>query len=347
MGLRVGLKREKRNKKTITLILLLILVLGVLLLIFGRNSAVKYATENYGGDGLSVFYETLEKLNYPVSREKLSLSDEARENLVIIAGSDKFDIKNDKVKQWVAEGGKLLYLSENPIMTFIDYGDEQPVYGFEGMGVKYGQGEIIVVNVNDVRNDTLVDTTDKAYAIIKQIGGLEYKKISFDEIYLYDNPDEISLWKSMPLGIKLLLVEIVIAVVVYIFYRGKRFGKIVPFYEEVERSENEYLFSVSQIYREANCWDVAFDSYYRALVDSVKSEANGFVLIDSDNWLEYWRHMDIEEYDRAKLVYDFNKSKDNNRSKKQYVKMVSSIERLNEIVEKRRECKWKQLRAKK
>jgi hypothetical protein len=63
-----------------------------------------------------------------------------------------------------------------------------------------------------------------------------------------------------------------------------------------------------------------------------------------EGWLEYWENEKLPALDKAKGVYNFISNKKVNANAKEYIQIVSTIEQLKKIIEKRREAYWKTLK---
>jgi hypothetical protein len=195
---------------------------------------------------------------------------------------------------------------------------------------------LIVDNVDNLTNKTLTKDTYYAYELLEVIHTYSDKSIYFNEAHLYSNSSSKSLWDAVPIEFKYIIYQILMVLAAYIYYKGKRFGKPLPLYEEVERNENEYLYSAASLYRAAGAWDLMIDNYYE---DFLK-------LMDCSNegWLEYWENEKLPALDKAKEVHNFINNKKAKANAKEYIQVVSTIEKLKKIYQKRREVYWKTLK---
>jgi hypothetical protein len=328
--------KKKTNKDLILFVLVVPIFLFLTFYISNRmeKSQPAYSVVNKSKMGYSVFYEALKQLNYPVEKVLKPVNEYPNDSMQIIPPGGEFTINNQEVKQWVENGGTLVYLTPE-IDQNIGYG--APVETKKNIKLYvYHKGRIINANADFMTNKTLIKDTAYAYELLEEISNLPYGKIYFNESYLFSSNSTKSLWDITPIEIKYIIYQMIIALVAFFYYKGKGFGKKLPLYEEVERSENEYLYSASSVYRQAKCYDLMVDNYY-------KSFLKGFVG-NSVDWLEYWEKEKLPSLNQARSVYEFMKCKKTKIRPKEYIKTVTMIEHLNNILDKRSDKHWKTLK---
>jgi hypothetical protein len=293
-----------------------------------------YSVINKSRQGCSVFYEALKKLKYSVDRSLIPIEGHDVNTVQIAAEGKILNIEDKEISAWVEKGGTLIYLTNSPLDSVID----QLAPEIKGSFNKYkkGKGQIIVYSASHFTNKALTENTSGAYELIKVIEEHEYKNIYFNESHLYSASNKQGLWDSIPLEIKYILYQLLIVIGAFFYYKGKRFGKAVPLYEEEERNENEYLYSAAALYKQAKCWDLMLENYYNAFLRELKSP--------SENWLDYWKQAELPSVNKAKRVYEFMHSSEEKRKPKDYMQTVTLLEQLTNILKKRRELYWKTLK---
>lgn len=298
------------------------------------NQLPSYSMVNKSKMGLSVFYETLKELNYPVERSLKILTSENEESVQIAVIGGDFDVNDQKVKNWIGSGGTLVFLT-NEKYANIDYGVTPEIKGSISL-YKYPEGMLIVDNVDNLTNKALIEDTHYAYELLKVINDYSNKEIYFNEAHLYSSSSSKSLWDAIPTEFKYIIYQLLMVLATYIYYKGKGFGKPLPLYEEVERTENEYLYSAASLYRAAGAWGLMLDNYYKNFLKTINCS--------NEDWIEYWENEKLPALDRAKVVFDFINRNEAKASGKEYIQVVSTIEKLKKIYEKRREVYWKTLK---
>lgn len=327
--------KPRHNRDLIIFIILIPLFLWSAFYIgsISEGKLPPYTVNNKAASGYSIFFQTLRELNYPVERTLKTVDKCSNKSFQLVAQASGFDINDNSIKKWVKSGGKLLFLSPKDYY-FVDYGEKVKVEG-NILVYKYGSGVIIAADISDLTNRALAGKTDRAYEILKAMDSYEYDKIFFNEAYIY-SADQNTLWNFIPIKVKYLIYQLLLVLAAYFYFRGKRFGKPLPLYEEVERVENEYLYSAASLYRQAKCWDLMVDSYYKDFLRRMRSSP--------EDWLEYWKNEDLPHQDIAMLVYNFMNNNHAKLRAKEYEKIVIYIDRLKSTIEKRSGHHWKTLK---
>jgi len=307
-----------------------------------NNKSIPYSVLNKGSKGVSVIYEAMKDLSYPVKLDLSNIENKDYDNIqfVILPNhNSRFDINADSIKTWIKKGGKLVCLYEEIEDTRLDYGkevDSFTMYGENSASVfSYEDGMVLIGDSGLINNKTLSRNTDGAYWILQQIDKWGYSRIEFNEFYHYSGDKKKSLWDDIPKGIKFMLYQVAFLIAAIIFYKGKRFGKPIPLYEEVERTENEYILSVASLYQKAGCWEVVFESYYRDFLLEVQGLFGKNERINEE-WIELWEKKKLPKLNKAKELYDFieseiNDIKNKRKKSKKYLEMISIIESLKKI----------------
>lgn len=298
------------------------------------NRLPSYSVINKSKMGLSVFYETLKELNYPVERSLKTLNTENVGTVQIAAMGGEFDVNDIKVRNWIRDGGTLVYLA-NEKYPNIGYAVTPEIIGNISL-YNYPNGILIVANVDNLTNEALVKDTQYAYELLEVIHTYSSKGIYFNEAHLYPNSSSKSLWEAIPVEYKYIIYQILIVLAACMYYKGKRFGKPIPFYEEVERTENEYLYSAASLYRAVGAWDLMLENYYNNFLKTINCR--------EEDWLEYWKNEKLPDLGKAKRVNAFINGKKAKRKAKEYIQVVSTLEQLKKTFEKRREAYWKTLK---
>lgn len=327
--------KKRVSKDLILFIILIPLFLSGAFYISSRldNNLPQYTVENKGRFGYSAFFETLQKLNLKPSK---TLTDVYRQDVNTVqfaAQNGGFDINSEQLKSWIKKGGTLVYLTPQNI-HLIGYAKVMEVKGNIRV-YNYGKGRIIASDIDYITNRTIAVKRDNAYDIYKEIASLG-RKVYFNETHIYVEGVKVTLWDSIPIEFKFIIYQFLLVLSAYFYYKGKRFGKPVPFYEEVEREENEYLYSAASLYKQAKCWDLMFEVYYKNILKELNCSEEDF--------LECWERENLPSLNKAEKVYEFAGRTHMKRKPKEYMQIVSTLELLSKILKKRREINWKTLK---
>lgn len=288
-----------------------------------------YSVKNKTKTGYSIFYEALEELALPVScKSNNEISELDTETIQIVASNGTLDIEEKETMFWVEKGGILVYLSYGSDIVYGDLVKEE-----DGIGTyQYGDGLILLLDKDAITNWELTKDRDLAYQLYMNIGELD-RPIVFNEYHLYSVDVENSLWYAIPLKYKWVIYHLLVVVLAYLYYAGKRFGKTQTFYEEVERDENEYLHAAAYTYQKAKCWDIILNSFYKYFLKKIRCT--------HDNWIKYWQKEGLPSLNKAEKVHDVMDKPLAKKKAGYYLKVIVTIELLNRIMNKRREQVWK------
>ncbi len=352
--------KVQNRKDIVILIIVLVIAIGcfICLYLLAERSIgqASFSVLNKENKGVSVIFQTMNKIDYPVSIADDKILYKDNQDVQIIIEPISFDaskLNDEDIKDWVRDGGKLVYLSSHWNEIYLDYGKKQSEYicsltdTVKAVVFSYKKGFVLIGDSSILSNKTLTFDTDGAYWILQEIDKWNYKKIEFNEYYHILRDEQSSLWKDIPQGIKLILYQIVILIIITLLYKGKRFGKPVPLYEEVEREENEYIYAVASLYKHAGCWEVVLESYYNNLMGSLIKVLGKDENLSEETWAEIWKKQRMPHYYKAKKLFKFmnsanNEIKNKKQKPKEFLNMIMLCEELKKVLLKRREDYWKQ-----
>lgn len=297
-----------------------------------ENQLPDFSIDNKSAMGYSVFFEVLRDLDYPVERSSLEVYSHNPNSIQIVADGSFNFIYNTKIIEWIEKGGILIHLTPNRVQR--NYGIE---VNKDSLSLNLiGDGMIISADGRPFTNRGLMESKDIPYELMLEVGSLEYDRIYFNEAHMYLTTEKENIWSVTPMGIKLILYQLLLVLAAFFYYKGKIFGRIEPLYEELQRNENEYLYSVASLYQQGKCWDIILDSYLKGLLREMNSSEEEF--------LDYWK--ESKDYNKARKIHDFlNKLKIDKRQKeKDYISIINQMEELRSKIRKGRDENWKVLK---
>ena len=319
---------------------IILALLGILIFISaGQNQNYPdYTVFSANERGVSVFYETLEHMGYPVKAgfNYLSSGSSIHDIHILVMPYYYYqDYAFDDMMDWVKKGGRLIFLDWNT-PTAVDHymGWEGKYDGFRRQ--KYGTGEIVIGTVESVLNYSLLTEHQDIEFLLGAIDKWGFETIIFDEYY-HGYQDEANLWRDLPGYFKTLIYQLCIAAILIVFMLGKRFGKPIPYYEEIERGENEYLRALSGIYKKTGMGSVIMENAYISFVQNAAgyfgvSEANA-----TENIVELWKSRNLPDGELLNRLLaaknkDFNTNK--KKQRKELFRALSYIKKLNNHIDK-------------
>lgn len=324
--------KSKSVKDIIIICVLVVIILTGALFISNKLNVntPNYSVLNRTNNGFSVFYDTLQELKYPVNRSIKNIIDMDAKDIQIVGYGENFDIEDTELKAWIGKGGVLIYAVPDNLV--------QPSYAGlpqvknDVMIYNYQKGTIIVIDASKITNRALIKDTSYAYQVLNEINNYSYNNLFFNEKHLFDMQNTVTIWDYIPLQLKFVIYQVLIVIIVFLYYKGKRFGKARILNEEVERRENDYLLSAASLYRHAKCWDLMLESYYFNFVSGIGNY--------SEEWIVFWEREGLPHLDKANKVYKLMNNKGKKLRAKEYIRLITIIEELNNALKKRRELYW-------
>lgn len=328
--------KSKSNTGIVSIVIIFILIIFILFCaLFIQSNTPDYSVLNKGNNGFSVLSDTLKELKYPVGRSLTNIKDTDIKNIQIVGYGGNFNLEDEELKAWIGKGGILIYA--------VPYNSQIPTYaGLPKLKddlviYHYKEGTIITLDASNITNRALTKDTSHAYKLINEIDTHYYNSIYFNENSLFSMQDTTTIWDYIPLPFKFIIYQFLIALVAFFYFKGKRFGKAGVLYDEVERRENDYLYSAAGLYRQAKCYDLMLESYYMGFVRGMNKT--------QDDWLAFWEREELPHLDKANKVYNIMKNIDKKLNSKEYLNIINIIEDLNNVVKKRRELYWKKMKV--
>jgi len=220
-----------------------------------------YTVTSTGEMGASVFYDTLRHMGYPARRGRHPLTaDNNLQNVYILIQPHTPHVTREMAEEmveWVRRGGRLIFLHTNhPSILNIVGTEGETIFYYQPRNVTRGQqwtlhqvgnGEIIIGNPRPLLNEALVEHPVAGAILESHIRRWQGEEIIFAEYYLGFTAQETFIGE-LPFIVQLVLAQLVLAFIILVWHLGKRFGNPIPYYEEVEREENEHVRALAKLY---------------------------------------------------------------------------------------------------
>jgi len=248
------------NKTAIIIIVLALaaLLIGstVVLNRFVAESHPDYSTVSVAEYGASLLYDTLHHMQYPVDTLFLPVNDSLSLNVaVLIIQPSRPRVCNcmtDDILDWVRGGGRLIFLDDRH-PNVIDRALEYEIYSSFGSLRLYhlGKGEVITGRASIVANINLMNNSSYGEIISALLSVWDPDRIYFADYYHGFHIQE-GFFQRMPVTVRMLAFQVIILSIILFWYLSKRFGTPIPYYEEVERDENEQVIVLARLYKKAD-----------------------------------------------------------------------------------------------
>ncbi|MCL2215731.1 MAG: hypothetical protein FWB91_01795 [Defluviitaleaceae bacterium] len=240
----------------------------LMLIVFAAAALIFFLGRGYGGPayvvsttdeyGVSLLFDTLRHMDYQVSvgnRPVDRQTDIWAVSVIIQPSIIVNDAMAKEMLYWVSRGGRLIFL-QNRIATVIDSAiitGDLAVYvrllgNFDGFTLyQVGNGEVLTGRALPLSNQRLMNDPAPGGIIHSVLERWNADRITFAEYYHGFQLTE-NFIGSLPLIVRLILLQMLIVAVMMVWFLGKRFGNPIPYYEETEREENEYVRALARLY---------------------------------------------------------------------------------------------------
>ena len=236
-------------KKSLIAAIVLFIILVIIMALTSNNSDTRpHTVFSTGEQGAALFYDSLSLLGYPVRIGRRPLTTRANINdiyIIIEPTNPRVNIEMaQEMLEWVQMGGRLIFMQNLHSMSIL----ESLLTGgrLQGNIMRYnvGLGEVIIGRARDIQNRGLYNNPTSAVYIISILDEWDANTIWFAEYYHGHGMSE-TFFSNLPLIIRLSIIHLFIIAGAIILCIGKRFGKAVPDYQEIERTENEHVRSLA------------------------------------------------------------------------------------------------------
>lgn len=323
------MKGGRQNKKSYAIYFLLGLIVIGIGCCYEKNksSFTKQAYEVGSHDqyGYSALYTTLEKMGLKVKKGYIPISQVSLKDCQIILESHQ--LNEEEVKDWIDQGGMLVLIRDEKV---------------EGVKViEEGRGILVqVASRMALTNSALMENSNEAYDLYLALMAYgEGRQIIFNGYPKGVMEQEANLWDVIPDFIKVLLIQSGLIIVLFILYKGKRFGKAECLIEEVERGENEYLYAAAELFRQAEAWDVVLEQEYHKLENMLQE-----LSMKETPFLTHWHEEGLPEEKRAAEVAAYMNKKALHQNKKikkdEAMHVLGDMAHLMKLIDQRRKQYW-------
>ena len=332
---------NKRISNFILFTLLVVCAIFVLVLTSseqGRNGD-RYTVSSTREDGLSLFYDTLDYMGYNVSISyEFVKTDTSIDNIQVLTNPVYFNEEIvDDLADWIERGGILVlnYRSGNFAYELFKRIDIPILWGVDDVyEYKFGMGRVLLVEKIDIlRNSNIMENAESKFVameIIDFIDSYSHDKIIFNKSYqgFYV---ERNFFNLLPMGFRIGVYHIAVVLVVLVIFLGKRFGKAIPYYEEIERDENEYIHALSSLYMNLGMGNVATDIFLERFI----KKATDFFKLDVPDLkiiYENWKINELSHKEKLEYIITEKDNKINTKKRSGKLELKKMYYYINELI---------------
>ncbi len=329
--------KSKSIREMIGFCMIAALLLGVMLFMAVRadGSLPAYSVLNMGPDGFSVYRDTLKELGRDVKRIVAPVEEQPPANIQVVTSTWWDTGITPEMEAWVKKGGTLVVATANPqesIEGGVHVASENSIEAW-----RLGAGEILMLQPEGLTNKGMVKDTESSWNLTVRLTATNNRPICFNETALFPEQGSPSLWRMTPLWLKLIIFQILLVVGAWFWMKGRRLGKALPFSEETERTELEYLNSAAMFYQAAGCWHMMLDIYFRSLLRLMKSK--------DEDWLVLWEKEKLPDLNKAEDLSRFMANAHGHASSQEIRQRIMVVEHLKNVIRNRRQHPWKATKA--
>jgi hypothetical protein len=226
------------------------------------SGAPDYTVFSTRDKGASLLFDTLKQMGYPVAASQRPVNLNANTNdvfIIINPNNPRVTVEMaEQMLTWVRRGGRLIFLDrEFPTVMDRTIGlharasVEQDYFNHYSLGL----GHVITGRSDSLLNKRLMEDSQYGQLIQLNLHAMDADNIWFSEYYHGYRVEE-SFINQLPRMVQFAGWQLILITLALLWHTGKRFGKPVVYYEEVEREENEQVKALARLYgalkREAN-----------------------------------------------------------------------------------------------
>jgi hypothetical protein len=308
----------------------------------GANREPDYTVFSTGENGAALLYDTLRHMGLPVYIGYTELDDRVSIHDVYIWMEPNSLSEKDveSALHWIERGGRLILLENGGYTELDDYfnWEEAPTFG-PFTHYRYGLGDVLTGDASPFLNGNLMKQSDNGQALVACLTQWNGSRIFISEwIHGYEYDD--NTWTKLPGGLKIFVCQLALLALALVWFFGKRFGKPILYYEEIEREENEYIKALANLHRQAGHGAVVWEEYYGALIRTCARAFHTDVRFTAENLPSLWVEHHLPHPEWAVQIRDAVRTERWNTRKrserKQLTRWLMMIHQMESIVQRRK-----------
>jgi hypothetical protein len=295
----------------------ILLALNVFLGGSGEGSQPEWTSLSSGENGTSLLYDCLKEMGFKVfpGYSKISMSSGIHDVHIVIHPSSVTGEELQSMLDWVGRGGRMIYMDDEAGIASIEalileeFFPSRRSYG-NLIVAECGLGQIALGRAELVSNINLMNNSSAGQSIASILNSWEKTGIYFSEYYhrIYDSGNA---WRTLPSSLKALVYQLALLAALIVWHLGKRFGKPVPLYEEIERDENEFLKALANLYRKAGMGSIIFESFHSVFIANCARAFHVDEAYARENLALLWVQNNLENTDALQRILSVSPEKFN------------------------------------
>lgn len=299
-----------------------------------------YSSYSAGPKGVKALYLLTEQMGFEVSRYKKSSRFLPPDTTLIALNPDP-DLFNDGIelkylRAWLEKGNSMVLIGdadqsgEYKIINSPQTKQETAGSGEDYLAYSIGQGKLYFLGGEDAYTNAELEAVKPAVLFIDILQQVSHERVYFNEYYHGTAEEGLVLFDILGPTANILLLQILLALIIFLSILAGRFGKPVTVFETQKRIENENLFALSSIYIKSRANGAVLETHLKGFRKEL-GKYLGFMDIPEDGVLataalenRYLRDKGIDELLRACNEYLLHRQKDTGL-------LVRLVNRMEEI----------------
>jgi hypothetical protein len=274
-------------------------------------------------------------MGFTVSRSfrPLETNDSIFDTHILVSPTIFSNTDFNNAMDWVFHGGRLVYLgTEDSFINSLERINERISSITDSDGVtsqgytlyRHGLGEVITGDATPLLNAALMEDSSSGAVFVGLLRQWGTTNINFNES-VHGFLESGNAWFHTPEVMRVLVYQLFIIAALIIWHYGKRFGKPIPYFEEVEREENEHLKALANIYNKADSVEVVLSNYRKNFLENCSKTFRVNLPYARDNLQRLWSEASLPHLDLIAEIPEENASVPANKLK-YYVKIIQTCE---------------------
>lgn len=328
--MRNSVNAEKKRIRIEIPLITAALVLFVLFAVYSSYDNARkqpaYTSFCTADDGVSLLFDSLAVYGFDVITGFEPPQSGIIGDVQLIIEPSGFEAYEDSVLAWIEGGGRLILALDGSSLRYFS----GILFDGETRYFSIGLGDILMIDSKRLTNLSLKTDRSAGLEIVKTLERWNMKTVVFNEFFHGFEKSGGSFWKDLPLAIKLIAAQFVIFAIAVILFLGKRFGTPVPYYEEDERTENEYIIALANLYRHAGVWGFATEAYYKRFIAKAARHMGVSESEVRERLPELWESHGLKRAHTASMLAESMKCE--NPDKKLAKSIIANINELMKVL---------------
>lgn len=337
------MKKYNKYLKTFAYIIISLVVLMLALFIYsGKNEIIytDYSTFSTNTQGSKALFLLTQRMGFDTLQFKKSLRF-LKSDGVMVSIKPKTEVFNSEIekkylKAWIEKGNTFILVLDVNEVSVLDLkyfiGNKKLTVQKDKTSqiISIGEGTLYLISGSEYFTNIGLKDSEAGVRFVKVLDEIGARQIIFNEYFQGLSEAGISFFDIIGNTGKLILIQLLLALLVLIISISKRLGKPRVVFQNIKRLENEELFMLSNVYVKAETYDLVLNNY----LEPFKSELMvylGLVNLRTDEAI-----IEASKHDRflttEKLEELLNKCKlyilSENKDQKILMKLIVRIEKI-------------------